>query len=346
MPANIAVSQGRHLAFYADKPAWHNLGTVAAGAQTPEDAIALAGTGYVVDKAPVYALIDGQMVEATDHRATYRTDTGQVLGMVSPDYVPIQNITPMQMLGEIVRTKEAGIVAHAALGRGERLFAVLDVASRSDLTIKRDPSRHLAFLVAQWWHDGTGALSFGPYSVRVECQNMANAQLEWAKRQGLLVRIQHIGNVGSAVDEARRILGYAEQSIDVWHRVMNELAEAPLPAPEARWMSDFLVQLIPDPEGDVDSRGGRALRNRVEAREAISHLFDRSPTLVGVPNSPYRVFQAVTEYADHYRPIRIADPDKVPAARFRSLTEGPSAELKARAAELLRQEFEVGVPVR
>ena len=32
----------------------------------------------------------------------------------------------MQMLGEIVRTKEAGIIAHAALGKGERPFAVLE----------------------------------------------------------------------------------------------------------------------------------------------------------------------------------------------------------------------------
>ena len=34
MVANIAQANGRYLAMYADKPAWHGLGETVAGAQT------------------------------------------------------------------------------------------------------------------------------------------------------------------------------------------------------------------------------------------------------------------------------------------------------------------------
>jgi phage/plasmid-like protein (TIGR03299 family) len=298
-----------------------------------------AGTGYVVAKAPTFALIDGVMVPMPSTMATYRTDLGPVeaavFGPVAHDYPVIQNLTPMQMLMEIVRTKEAGIVSHAALGKGERLFAVLELARLKDIVIEGDSSKIDAFLVAQWWHDGTGALSFGPSMVRTDCQNMANAQLDYAERKGLLVRIVHRGDTSGAVEQARSVLGYAERTVDVWVGLMNQLANVAVPAPEKQWMDGFLEKLIPIPP-EME----RPLP-RIEAREAIAGLYKQSPTLVTIPRTVYRVFNAVTEYADHYRPLRVADPELVPARRFASAVDGPAAQLKAQAMTLLRQEFEV-----
>jgi phage/plasmid-like protein (TIGR03299 family) len=352
MPPRIAYSPelGRYQAMYVDKPAWHNLGTIAAGAQTPEAAMELAGTGYVVAKTPIYFRPPEPPVpnehgngytaggygftEIDSHVATYRTDTNQILGVVSKDYPVIQNITPMQMLGEIVRTKEAGIVAHAALGRGERLFAVLELARLKDLKIPGDPSTHDAFLVAQWWHDGTGSLTFGESMVRTECWNMADAQLLYAERKGRLARIVHRGNTDDAVAEAQRILGYAERDVLAFMEVLTILADQPIRRPTS-WIEKFTKKLIPIPP-EMDRPGSRQ-----EARDAISYLFLESDTLVGVRKSPYRAFQAVTEYTDHYRPLRVADQFAVPARRFTSVVGGPAADMKRDAMRLLREEFEV-----
>ena len=97
MPANIAFTMGRYNAMYADKPAWHNLGTVVAGAQTPEEALRLAGTDYTVAKTPIYfrppepPVLDALggstsggygFTEIPSHVATYRTDTNQLLGIM------------------------------------------------------------------------------------------------------------------------------------------------------------------------------------------------------------------------------------------------------------------------
>ncbi|MGV0985059.1 MAG: DUF932 domain-containing protein [Limnohabitans sp.] len=338
MPANIAYDAiaGKYQARYVGYPAWHGLGEVRPDDQpmTPEDATK-GVSDYVVDKAPVYAMIDGELVEIPEWMATYRTDTKQVFGPVSRDYRVIQNLTPMQMLMEIVRTQEAGIVAHAALGRGERLFAVLDLKRLKDIKLPGDPSSHDAFLVAQWWHDGTGALSFGPSMVRTDCQNMANAQLAYAERKGMLVRIVHVGDTTGAVDQARQVLGFAERSIESYVDLMKQLADISIPTPEKQWVDGFLERLIPIPP-EME----RPIA-RVKARGVIADLFRESSTLVGVPHTAYRMKQAVDEYADHFRSVRTTEAVLVPAKRFTSIVDGPSAEMKAQALSLLQQEFEV-----
>jgi phage/plasmid-like protein (TIGR03299 family) len=334
MPANIAQTGGRYNAMYVGAPPWHGLGEMRDQPQTAEEA-QRGVSDFVVDKAPLVAVIDGQPVEVPDQMATYRTDTKAVLGVVSKDYRVIQNLTPMQMLMEIVRTKEAGIVAHAALGRGERLFAVLDLKALGDLRIPGDPSKFDPYIVAQWWHDGTGALSFGPSAVRVDCQNMANAQLAYAEGKGLLVRIVHVGETGAAVEEARKVLGYAEQSIESYMKLMTQLADIAVPEPEKAWLDGFLEQLIPIPP-EMERTG-----TRDQAREAIASLYAGSSTLVGVPHTLYRVKQSVDEYADHFRPLRVGELELVPARRFTSSVDGPAARLKADALRLIREEFEV-----
>jgi hypothetical protein len=80
---------------------------------------------------------------------------------------------------------------------------------------------------------------------------------------------------------------------------------------------------------------------REQARALIQSLYAGSPNMVGLPHTAYRALNAVSEYADHARPIRVADPDLVPARRFSSIVDGPAAVMKADALRLLREEFEV-----
>jgi len=162
---------------------------------------------------------------------------------------------------------------------------------------------------------------------------MANAQLAYAERVGRLARIVHRGNTSDAVEEAQRILGYAERHVVALTELLKGLVEIPIMNPS--WIDDFTAKLIPIPpemERPV---------SREEARNTIAHLYRESSTLVGVPNTPYRAFQAVTEYADHYRPLRVADAELVPARRFTTAIDGPAASLKQDAMRLLREEFEI-----
>lgn len=345
MPANIAKDAYGYLAVYVDKPAWHGLGTLVQGALSAEQVIKVSrqnggqGLGYVVETAPAYAKVGSRFIEAPEHRAIVRKDTREVFGFGSGEYRPIQNVDALRLPEAIVRTKQAGWVSAGAIGNGAKLFATLDLSRLADIKVPGDPSKYGQYLVITWAHDATEALRIAPYTMRVECANMRAAFLGATEHGAMTVRITHTGNVADKMDEARRILGFAEESIKLTAALYRDLAAIPVPSPTKAWLDSFLEKLVPIPT-EMERPVARE-----QARSMIAEVYAHSKHLHGVPASAYRVLQAVDEYADHYRPLRVSDMALVPEKRFRSLTEGPAADLKTRALDLLREEFEVKVPV-
>src|SRR5512139_1955369 len=248
MPANIAQDKYGFMAVYADKPAWHGLGTVVPGAMTAEQAIKKARLGWTVETFPAYAKIGSRMVEVPDMRAIGRRDTREVFGFGSDLYAPIQNIDALRIPEAVVRTKKAGWVSLGALGNGAKLFATLDLTRLVDIKIPGDPSKYGQFLVVTWAHDALEACRIAPYTMRLECQNMRNAFLAATEKGAMTVRITHTGNVADKVDEAQRILGFAEESFQITAALYRDLAAIPVPAPTKKWMDGYLERLIPIPE--------------------------------------------------------------------------------------------------
>jgi phage/plasmid-like protein (TIGR03299 family) len=341
MAHRILSVDGRAQAWYQGTPAWHGLGEVTDDAKTARQVVKQIPVFQKrVSLAPVYIQLGKRMVEAPDFRATVREGDTTPLGIVSSGYNVIQDTDALLTLEAVVKVaKKATFVTAGALDNGW-LFATIDLSRVFDAKVKRDPSRQESHFIGEWGHDGSKALNAWAANRRVECDNLRRATKAEAESKGLFVTIRHTGDVESHMQEAQRILGFAEQAIKADVEVMNRLADTPLPRVKG-WWDDFLTDLIPIP---VTMERPVA---REEARKMIATLYAKSPTLVGVPESPYRVLQAVTEYTDHYRPLRVnGDLSKAQVAqkRFRSLTTGPGADLKARAMELLRQEFLVDVP--
>jgi len=340
---NIARIAGTDQAWYADKPAWHGLGNVTPGAKTARQVVkAVPVFSERVETAPVYMKAGGKLIELADFRATYRVKSKLPLGVVSTDYTVLQDSDALVTLEAVVNAaRRASFVTAGALGKGEKLFASIDLSKVTDLTIKRDPSRQESHLFGTWAHDGSGALRVGLYGNRVECQNMLNAALGYSEGRGLLVSIRHVGDLTEHLREAQHVLGFIEKQAKAHVALMNALNSVPVPTPTQKWLNSFLDQLVPIPP-EMERPASREV-----ARNEIRGLFAHSKTLVGVPQSPYRVLQAVAEYADHYRPMRVGGQVPVEQAaerRFRSIIEGPAADMKARALELLRQEFMVDAP--
>ena len=345
---------GTWAAYYAYKPAWHSLGEVGMAELTPRQAFDKVFHRRVITTVPAYAKIGKRFVEVADTRFTADEKAGIIFAPVGADYPPISDLTVLNLLYAVTKSsrKRAAIASVFMLGNGARASATLDLTKllgEKALTVLRDKSAMEAWLVADWAHDGKGALSFLPATNRVDCNNMLTAARGAAEAKGKLVRIIHAGSEQTIADqlhEAERILGFASSEIKASVKLLNQLAEIALPKPD-KWWAEFSEVLIPAPT--ADEGGKRMTLNRDQTRELLTTLWQSSKTLVGVPKSPYRAVQVVAEYGDNLRPLRIASgPDNARVAaerRFRSAIEGPSAELKARALELIRQEFEIGVKV-
>ena len=345
-------SDGTWAAYYAGKPAWHGLGEVEAAELTPKQAYERVFQKRVISTVPAFARIKGRFVEVADTRFT--TDGTTVFAPVGADYPVISDLTVLNLLYAVTKStrKRAAIASVFMLGNGARAAATLDLTKllgEKALTVLKDKSAVEAWLVADWSHDAAGALSFLPATNRVDCNNMLTAARGSAAAKGKLVRIIHSGSeqtMAEQLREAERILGFATSEIKANVKLMNQLAAIALPKPD-RWWADFSELIVPVP--NADEGGKRLAANRDETRALITDLWHHSTTLTGVPKSPYRGLQVVAEYADHQRPLRIVNaPDNARVAaerRFRSAIEGPSADMKARALELIRQEFEIGVKV-
>ncbi len=347
---------GTYQALYVGKPAWHTLGDVREEAQTAKQIYSRVFNKRVITTVPAYAKIGRKVVEVPGFRFTADERAGTVFAPVAADYPVIQDLAVLNLLEAVVRTSghtvktRAAFVAAFTLGDGSRAAATLDLTrmiGEKALKVIRDSSPLEAFLVADWSHAGDGAARIMDALNRVDCNNMLNAANASAERRGRLVRIIHHGSdasVESQIVEAQRILGFAEREIKANVRLLNDLAAISVPKPD-RWFANFTELLVPVPD---DGDGGkRLIANRQETRDLLAELWNGSKTLATVPKGPYRAFQVVAEYGDHFRPLRVASGQDRAAAerRFRSIVEGPSAELKARALELIRQEFEVNVPV-
>jgi hypothetical protein len=366
MAHNIARIDGTDQAWYADKPAWHGLGTVTPGARTARQVIkAVPAFQRPVILVPVAIRVGGRWVEDETMRATVRKGDTSPMGYVTPEYEKLTDEDALGVLEAVItlvgeQRAKAGFVTSGLLGaKGARGFASIDLTRvfGNDLKVKRDPSRQESFLYGDWTHDGTGAMHAGLWNNRVECQNMLNMANAYAAANGLLARIVHKGDVAGQVREAQKVLALAEVTAKAHVALMTELNGLPLvngrnaADKKVGVLRGFTEYVIPDPTPNGDDTavvGKRALANRAEARETMLDLYRNSKTLVGVPESPYRLYQAAVEYADHHRPLRIgADTTAEVAAdrRFRSITEGPAAEIKDRALEWIRAEFMVPATV-
>lgn len=342
MPANIARKADGSAMFVnalvkpEDRSAWwdgegkYNV----RGALTPSAALKRAGS-FLVEKRPILVVVGGKHVPVAEYVATVRSDTKAVLGIVNSGYPVAQNSEVMDFAYALIaegkgKRKRPRVLTLGALGNGAKWFTTIAL-DQIDLAIKRDESKHEANLVLAWGHDGLTAIRASLWDLRIVCQNTANASEAYGDRTGNIIRIVHSGDLAAKVREAQRVLGFAEREIKRHVALMNALAEVPIKSP-AKFLAQFGEVLIPIPP-EMERTASRE-----EARAAIASIALHSPTLAKVPMSAYRVYSAVTEYADHYRPVRVADKNLV-GERRASLAMGAAGDLKSDALAILRRAF-------
>jgi phage/plasmid-like protein (TIGR03299 family) len=119
MPHNLAKTNGKIAMMYAGEVPWHRLGTKLDQPATAREAIHAAGLDYLVELKP---LETSEGNEVPIRKATVRTDTNEVLGVVGNGYIPVQNFQAFGFLDAVVA--DGGLRYHTAgaLGRGERIW--------------------------------------------------------------------------------------------------------------------------------------------------------------------------------------------------------------------------------
>lgn len=315
MAHDLAVTNGRTAMMYTGEVPWHGLGTRLEEPATAREAIEAAGLDYEAELKELQT-VEGTLVP--QRRAVVRSDTGDILGVVGKSYVPVQNAQAFSFLDAVVADGSLRYDTAGALGRGERVWMLAKLPGH--IRIKGGDDIVDKFLLLSNSHDGTSALRIQCTGIRVVCSNTLNMALR--HRGARSISILHKGDLTAKIEEAQRVLGFADLFFQDAEVKIDILANH---YPTTDQVQDYFKTLYPDP-ADTDSNRARNIRNR------LTELFESGigMDIPAIKGTTWAAYNAITEWVDHRR-TRTRDANLRRSRRLESAWFGSGAILKAKA---------------
>ena len=275
-----------------------------------------ARLGFTVATQPV------RMEDGTDipgKVATYRTDTGAPLGVVSDSYHVVQNNSAFRFFDPAIGEGSAGIETAGVFNGGRRVFMLARIPERAEVLPDDPAERYLLFTNG---HDGGSAVQCLFTNVLVVCRNTLAAALAGAANR---VCIRHTANAERSIDAARDVLC---QEGTYWEAVRSAYQQLAQKHVTRDKLNAFLEGLFPGkPDGDGLSKTTENRRDRVSA------LFNGDAIDIDRPGkrgTAYGLFNAVTQWIDREQTARKG------TDRWQRTIEGSGAETRQKAFQLLQ----------
>ncbi len=296
---------------YVGQTPWHELGTKLDAAPTTAEAIRHAGLDWQVGPKPLQTT-DGEPVPA---RATYRVSDGTVLGVVGPNWHPLQNTEAFAWFDPFLATRAASLETAGSLRGGKRVW-VLARLNRDPLEVVKGDAV-VKYLMLSNAHDGTLAVRVGFTPIRVVCANtLAAAHQDGASR---LIRVMHSRRVRKAIEALRDAINIAERAFEATGEQYRYLAAHQVrPGDLERYVKvvfrarekkiaaeaqDF-ARLMGQDVAARDQEDPTALLGRKSKYLGrIQELFESGAgnAMPGVRGSWWAAYNAVTHYTTHER---------------------------------------------
>jgi phage/plasmid-like protein (TIGR03299 family) len=300
MPAAIEIdaTTGQAAFMSANAPAWHRLGTVTEGAQTPADALRIAHLDrwnvrlFALQTAPI---LDENGVTPSlsvpDQFAVVRDNpftTGQidVLGVVGDRYQCFQNEQLVDFLTSLVEEGGAVIETAGSLGKGEKVFFSMRLP-KSVLIGGRDLSNHYLTVLAG--HDGNWSVRVLVTTVRVVCGNTWNAALG---NNVASFAMRHTASISTRLDQARKVLGVAWKHLSDFDTQCQALVEKELTRDA---FNAIVADLWPV---NTEAKTSRAATISANRKASLNGLFGGA-TNEDIRGTALDGLMAITEYLDH-----------------------------------------------
>lgn len=185
MPAQIDS-----MMYVGQKP-WHGLGVdLKEAPRTGREALLAAGLDWSVELQSLNIASSGLAVE---HKAVVRTDKvgdESVLGVVGPNYRPLQNDAVAELFDPLIQDGSIEIETAGSLQGGARVWMLGKIGS--DMEIERGDVVK-KYLLLGHAHDGTLAVRFGFTPIRVVCSNTLSLAVN--NESSRLVKCLHTTNL-------------------------------------------------------------------------------------------------------------------------------------------------------
>jgi hypothetical protein len=236
----------------------------------------------------------------------------------SPRYQPIQTADALGWGDALSDGKLAAIGAYGD-PVGSKVYAAYDLTG-FQVGGKDD---HEVFLTITTTHDGTGSMTARVVPIRLACTN--ETSFYFGKGAGNpSIKVRHTVSAQDAMAQATAVVERSREYLGIYQVKAEQLLKV------KQSENDFIAwtrELF-----GVDTTDGKTPKGAAQVREdALVELWHSDTNDFGRGRA-YAGLQTVVEYADHFAPVRGADPV---AARQDRLVLGRMDELKDRAFDSL-----------
>lgn len=336
MPAEVET------AVFALTPAWHGIGVVLEDAPTAEIALEKGGLGWTVSKHNIQANYVSPNEEITaleipDRMAVVRDDTQKVLGVVGPQYTPLQNNEAFEAMATVMERE--GIVYESAgvLRNGQQIWLLARCPESYEI-VKDD--KITPYILLTNAHDGSKSVKFLPTNVRVVCANT----LALALRKGgaFTVNIRHTARLYERIDNAAKVFDKYRlvnaNNVEMLRQLVDKESDDII---TEGIINRVLDNLIPFPtSGDDKVISDIRIARRLEAAQQIRANLVNERQLP-IKGTAYALLNAVTEYVDHQANHQRGPERDRQERKFESLIYGPKADLKLDVLHSLKDYYRI-----
>lgn len=287
----------------ADTAAWHGLGTVVKGAMNPFAALKIAGLEWEVLESDSMTGIynageSNEFRVSTDNgKILVRSDDHSVLGIVGPDYTPVQN-QEIAELAYALRSNADGTAEVESAGsiRGGRKVWMLLRAASVEFGCKGDESVPYLFIANS--HDGSMALKAMPTAIRVVCSNTFHMALSSCKRG---IAFKHTQGITNRVEDLKRCIQTWQDSIGKSQERSRDMARVQMSRQD---IQDLWVDVVTRLDGPVPTnpKNGWEENRKERAVAGLAHMaktFDLESQRFGA--NLWVAANAATNWVQHIR---------------------------------------------
>lgn len=253
---------------------------------------------------------------------TYREFTDpyeapQPLGVVGSRYVPIQDIEAFDFLNYLVDESGSKFDAVGTLDNGKQSF----------LSLKLPENVYVAgydkvemYLLARNSHDGSSSFTINVTPVRLRCTNQLRMITKTAKAK---ISLRHTFGATAKVAQARETLGLVFAYQEAFQNEVEELMSREYSDSQ---FEQFVERVFPLAEDAKTPQVTKVL----ETRSQVLGIWN-SETETDIKGSRWGAYNAVTEYADWFKPVR----GNALNLRAERILSGAGEAFKDRALQLL-----------
>lgn len=299
MSHNLDTTAGQTSFVSAREDAWHQLGTVLPDCFTAEEAMTHGHLGgWNLRKEEIFAHVGGQQVRVSGRHAVVRDNpingNPEVLGDVGDAYKIVHNEQLAGLLNHLVDESGAHFETAGAIDGGRKVFITMKLPGHM---MVGGADRIDNYIAAMTSHDGNSSTQLVVTPVRVVCQNTLNVAFG---RQGHSnsFKVRHtVGAERILINEAREALDLSFNYLDDFQQAADRMINTQLT------LSQF-EQIVADQFSTPDDAPAATRTRNENKADEIVQLFADAHTHEGVRDTVWAGFNAFTEWADHYAPVR------------------------------------------